>query len=1218
MKLFQKNVYNDKSFANTSIWDNFHMPTSDVCFAAGRLAFEDNPEKLLYRLSIGTQMIDPDTFDPISGRDIFGGDIYKKPEAISKQEFDEKYSEYGIKHEEGMTRSLAEHLVETKQMRDHYQQIIAFGRGGWKQEALKFGTSVATSFLSPINIATSLIPVGGEALWLQIAAKTGRTFTSIAKPAVSSMAAQAFLEPLLAAAYSKEQTEYSISDSLHNLAAAGAFGAAIGGIAHGFKAFKHKFTGSSFKDYSSKNAYVDYKLSDKINLQENVTEPNLNHLPEIETSQSWIKKALDLPEALSEKQLSEQIKHIQDVKAQIITEAKKNPAAHAYFEKLESQAAFEHVTKKSFFADSNLDNIPNDLKEKFTLSEIEANIPEVLESAMHDLSQADLVLQNKLNEMQSFTRGYNPCSNKQEIARCQFEQGLHIDTDNPLHTESIYAKDVRQYINDLKKIEAELAKIDSTTSTGDKIAAKKETRMQEKAFDENMLKIKEYKSPIIGLKDVLSKVETRKNTVGRQVINGFFHDLEAKHLTAIYKDKHFESLIAKELYNITAKTHPQGFTNSKKALQIAQIIHKWQSKAVQRANLLGANIAQLEGYITRQTHCRAKMGNAGQYAWREFIKPLLKTQLDDTTLDNIYSSLKTGLHEFSEEASSFGMSTNLARKAGATRKLHFKDAEAWLKYNERFGEYKLQDSVVMNLERLGGMTGVMEVMGTNPENMLQKLKNKILEQCHVQPDDKLLEGVQKRIKDMMQEQELKIILGMDKPENTTVAAVGFCMKAWINMCALGRVMLSSIPDIASWTAELQNNGIGTLKSYSIAMNNVLSQFKNKVEKEEVARALWVWSENILGGFYTRFGGTEMTKGSLQKAQNLFFKLNLMEWWDSSFKKSMARVLSNNLAHIEAYASIPKYLKQILGKHNIRQDNYHLTRHLIRESHGRKYIMPDSMHLPVEAVDQYLKSKDIAITKEARKRFANEFTSNLKDYFRERSNVAIPTPGAKEQALMNPCGFKRGKVLGEIYHMLLQFKSFPVAFLTKAVNAASIEKIPISEYSGRLFDKNTIKQLMHPTRSEALAQLALVTTLLGGISVWSKRICSKGIDGMKDLSQAKDFEDVLMSADLKLDGKFFKAALLQGGFLGLVGDLLLGEYDRYGNTFTKSILPPTAIDADTIASIYTSITNGDTDKAQKAAKNWAKMRIPFGNLFYLQLLGLDPKSLLQGRPNIFSN
>ena len=148
------------------------------------------------------------------------------------------------------------------------------------------------------------------------------------------------------------------------------------------------------------------------------------------------------------------------------------------------------------------------------------------------------------------------------------------------------------------------------------------------------------------------------------------------------------------------------------------------------------------------------------------------------------------------------------------------------------------------------------------------------------------------------------------------------------------------------------------------------------------------------------------------------------------------------------------------------------------------------------------------------------------------------------------------------------------------------------------------------------QLLTATTLLGGMSVWSKRVCSRGLQGLAKLGKAKDFEDILRAGDVKLDSNFIKEAMLQGGGLGILGDFLLGEYDRYGNTFTQSIMGPGALDINNIAAIATHIKNGEYDKAMQAGKKWSNARIAFGNLFYAQLLGLDARSLINRKPNIF--
>jgi hypothetical protein len=46
--------------------------------------------------------------------------------------------------------------------------------------------------------------------------------------------------------------------------------------------------------------------------------------------------------------------------------------------------------------------------------------------------------------------------------------------------------------------------------------------------------------------------------------------------------------------------------------------------------------------------------------------------------------------------------------------LHFKDADSWLAYNERFGVGTLSESVVHSLDLAAQNVGLMRVFGTNP------------------------------------------------------------------------------------------------------------------------------------------------------------------------------------------------------------------------------------------------------------------------------------------------------------------------------------------------------------------------------------------------------------------------------------------------------------------------------------------------------------------------
>lgn len=1231
------NLYSDtKGIAQTSLnnvnaLDHLGSNLSQVCFAAGKLAFEDNPEMLIHRLYKNYS-------------------LKQTGNKISESEFNEKYANFGLQHDANMTGEFAEYLLDLKQKRANYEYVISKGKSGFAQELAKFGTQIGVSFLSPINIATSLIPIFPGTF-----AKVGQRYGALAKAAsqsaTASITSQIALEPFLLSAYKSEQENYTLANSLANVGIAGAFGASIGGITHGVRAFKSKFFSNPYQlnqNYKGKSTYLNEEFKNQIDITASQTEPNISHLGEIDVSETWIKDAITLDHPTTLSKIEEQIRHIQSIKEKIIDEASKDAQVKDYFSKCEERAKVLETLHEKYQTGGNIDNIPEHLIKD--LPEI-SNHSEIVQVVLQDLAEVDKVVQSRLNEMQHITKGYNVCEFKKYIARNQFDEGYHVNVDEPLKQESIYAKDIERFneitkaeyiknqnlegakiedlisnlssqdaklmIQDLKLLEKDLLaakhlpKVDSIKAIDVINAKKKEMLISAKSFCDNYNKIKEYKAPHIGLKDVLSKAELRKHTASVTLVNGFFYDLQKANLVDVFKNKAFANDIARELHNLTSHLYTKGFTGSSLALKVAEIIYEWQDKAVQRANLAGANIHLLPGYITRQTHNQTQIRKAGKEAWKSFIRPLLEGDIEEKTLNDIFDALATGLHDFNEDIASFGITSSIASKVSARRKLHFKDANSWLVYNERFGNYNLKDSIVLNLERIGQITGVMEILGPNPENTFNNLKNKILETCYIKSEDSTSLNTIKQVQKKSLSAELKLILGMDTPENPTMAAIASNARALINMATLGRTLLSSFADLGSWVVELTNNGIPIFKSYSIAFKNALSCLSNRAEKRAFANALDVWSENLLGGMYERLHAENIGTGMIHKAQNLFFKLNLMEFWDSALKKSMGLVLSNNLANYKTYNKVPNSLRQILAKHGIKQDNYHLTRYLVQEAQNTKtnYIIPDSANLPDSVISEYLTGKGIIPTVEAIERVKNEFTSNLKDYFRERTNIAVATPGSREQAMLNPFGTQRGTWLGEFTRFIMQFKSFPVAFITKPIKATTIDKIPISDYSGNLFDLKTLKQLTHPTRSGSLSQLITATTVLGGISLLSKRFCRKGTKAFSDAKKAfegkQDFSEIF---DTKLDTNFIKEAMLQGGGLGILGDFIISEYNRYGNTFTQSLMGPAALDVNNAAAIATHIKKGEFKKANKVAKQWAKTRIPFGNLFYAQMLGLDAKSL----------
>jgi hypothetical protein len=79
--------------------------------------------------------------------------------------------------------------------------------------------------------------------------------------------------------------------------------------------------------------------------------------------------------------------------------------------------------------------------------------------------------------------------------------------------------------------------------------------------------------------------------------------------------------VARALWSIDNTNPNAAYKGPKEALEIAQVVHKWQEKARFDQNKAGAWIGKEEGYIVRQSHDRAKIHKAGYQTWRDAIEP---------------------------------------------------------------------------------------------------------------------------------------------------------------------------------------------------------------------------------------------------------------------------------------------------------------------------------------------------------------------------------------------------------------------------------------------------------------------------------------------------------------------------------------------------------------------------------------------------------------------
>lgn len=199
----------------------------------------------------------------------------------------------------------------------------------------------------------------------------------------------------------------------------------------------------------------------------------------------------------------------------------------------------------------------------------------------------------------------------------------------------------------------------------------------------------------------------------------------------------------------------------------------------------------------------------------------------------------------------------------------------------------------------------------------------------------------------------------------------------------------------------------------------------------------------------------------------------------------------------------------------------------------------------------------------------ELSDRMHNFYSDRVGFAAIKPDAKTRAMLLQ-GTQPGTWLGSGLRLVTQFKSFPIAFLQKAMGSALYT-------SG----SDTLGQAVrNPKAMGEVATLVLTSTVLGYMSMVAK-----------DLVKGREPRD-------PTDPRTMMAALQQGGGMGIYGDFLFGEAkSRTGGTLVSNLAGPTLSTADDLTDIWRRIRNGD-DAAAKTF-NTVLSNTPFMNVFYLR-------------------
>ena len=578
-----------------------------------------------------------------------------------------------------------------------------------------------------------------------------------------------------------------------------------------------------------------------------------------------------------------------------------------------------------------------------------------------------------------------------------------------------------------------------------------------------------------------------------------------------------------------------------------------------RFNAAGGDVGKLDyGYLP-QAHDQLRVLKAKPDAWANEVLLLVDRSRyvdeagarlgDAEVLSILKASWETIASDGSNKTAPGAYTGTGARanRGSEHRQIHFKDGEAYLAYQQKYGTGSMYDAMIGHIGGLAKDIGLVERYGPNP-NSNMRVQLDIAERADGP------KGFGAGVADNLTgpAAQWAVLSGASgTPAHARVALVAQHVRNVETFGKLQGAVLSSVTDLGTYFATVGYNRM----PYFEAMGN-LAKAATKADKNFL-NAHGLIADSMISDL-NRWAGENIAQSWSGRISNATMRLSLMNAWTDTMRRGFQMTMMQAMGRMRAtdWGNLSQWDRYRMESMGLTADDWSVIQaaQTVRYR-GADMVTPDAIYA----------------TGDPR---ASEVAAKFIGMISDEAEVAVINPDLTTRALSTFGGSQAGTAGGEVARAVAQFKSFPIAM--------------ISRHWFRMID--TPSGLAGaPVMANRLAySAALMTSLtaLGAIAFQSKQIVS-----------GKDPVDMTTP-------KFWTRAFAQGGGMGFMGDVLLSDTtdDRSPlDSFSRLLLGPTfgsAADAYelTKGNIDEKLAGKDTHIGAEAFR-FGRSHAPFVNLWY---------------------
>ena len=617
-------------------------------------------------------------------------------------------------------------------------------------------------------------------------------------------------------------------------------------------------------------------------------------------------------------------------------------------------------------------------------------------------------------------------------------------------------------------------------------------------------------------------------------------------------------------------------------------------------NRYGGDIKKLANYGIPQSHSHYKVISKGQDGWVDYTFPLVDRSkyrheatgklMNDAevkeVLKAVYNTIASeGHNKASVQAHAVQSETDLPVGMNMQalhqhhREVHFKDADAWVKYQEDFGEVNFHDLLSNHVRRMSTEIGMMQTFGSNPEKLVKQLGHDLLNQ--MMQDPKYVKEHRK-----IQKQAALInkhydeLAGQALPIDSNLAQVGGMLRSWTVASKMGSAFLTSFSDQATMKLASEMHGI----AYTKVFGKHIKQFKNK-EDREFAISIGLGVREMTNAL-VRFGDDDLASASTKlakantntrKVANAVIRASGLNHITASAKRAFGVSLMHNVYNLNSakkWAELGPKDKKMLEGGSIKQEDWTLLQQIQRTEAptGEKLVTnKDIFNASDDAILAHYNFDKTGYTAQELAdhafRLKEQLANKYMNYIYTETNAAVLEVGARESTFMG-LGRERGTVTNELTRFFWQFKQFPLAMIMRQWTRGMAQGTPQEKFV-------------------YFAKLFAYTTVMGAI-----------VAQIQNLTQGKDLDD-----PTTLD--FYMKSIVKGGSASFLADAISATSDPTERSVKDFIIPAAFKDVMSVGTMVSGAGTAYLSERESSygaeAVNVVKNNIPFQNVWYSRLV-----------------